>query len=635
MNKLLFFILFLMPVLLYARKKQDNSKAESLLRELPKAKEDTAKVTLLYNLSVSYLESDPDQVSKYGEMGLALAEKLNWEKGVVVIANLLGDNYTEQSKYPKALDCYAKALKINIAAGHILREATTLGKIAGVYDEQGNYPLALESENKVLKIAQDLQDKKSIAHSYGDLGSIYFDIAKHPSAIKGQNNLIAADKKGNLDRSIDYSTKSVKLSEEVGDIEQLRAAYKSLYAAQKMSGNVKGALDTYGKMMALKHAILNPRKAKEIERKQLEYEYGRHEDSMRALQKIADEKLQEQTQVLTQQQQKLQVTSKTLLVTQKEKEDTRVALEKTQTDLDSEKNISEEQGKKLTLAEEESALEAVKLQLQQNELQMKDRLLEARRKEQYFYIVGIVGLLAFSLLAYRSFRVQKKYNLALVKEKQRSEALLLNILPFEVAEELMEKGFADAKHFDNVTVLFTDFISFTLAAETMPPKQLVGELHVCFKAFDEILGKYRIEKIKTVGDAYLAVSGLPIANPNHAADIVAAAMEIRDFMQHRKKLLGDDTFCVRLGINSGSVVAGIVGVTKYAYDIWGDAVNIAARMEQCSEDGRINISETTYELVKDKYECEYRGKIEAKNKGNVDMYYLVREVNTKHLSPAH
>ena len=613
-RNLLLFIFFSIPVLVYAQNKQDNHAVELWLQELAKANDDTGKVTLLYNLALNYQETNPGLGIKYGETGLDLAEKLNWEKGIVITANLLGDNYTQQTKYAKALDCYFKALKINQESGHKLREAKTLRKIAVVYDEQDNYPLALESENKVLKITEDLQDKKGMAQCYGDFGGIYIDIAKHPAGAK-PNNLISPDKKINLNKSIEYSNKSVILSEEVGDIEQLKIAYKNLYTSQKMSGNVKDALATYGKMMKLKHAALDPRKAKEIEQKQLEYEYGKREDSMRAQQKIAEEKIIEQQQLL-------QTTNKTLSATEKDKEKTQLALQQTQTDLTQEKSNSEEKEKKLTLAEEESALQAVKLQLQKNELQMKDSELDMHTKERYFYILGLIGLMSFSLLAYRSYRLQKRYNSALIKEKKRSEGLLLNILPFEVAEELMEKGFAEAKHFDNVTVLFTDFICFTSAAEIMHPKQLVGELHMCFKAFDEILAKYNIEKIKTIGDAYLAVSGLPAPNPDHAADVVAAAIEIRDFMQQRKLQLGDNTFSVRLGINSGSVVAGIVGVTKYAYDIWGDAVNIAARMEQCSDDGKINISESTYKLIKDKYKCEHRGKIEAKNKGHVDMYYL-------------
>jgi len=219
--------------------------------------------------------------------------------------------------------------------------------------------------------------------------------------------------------------------------------------------------------------------------------------------------------------------------------------------------------------------------------------------------------------------ITEEKNKIIEKEKQESERLLLNILPSEVAEELKAKGYADAKLFDDVTVIYTDFVGFTKVSELLTPQQLVDELNACFKAFDEITDKYKIEKIKTMGDAFIAVAGLPAANPNHAIDMVKAAIEIKDFIQTRSKALGNKTFEIRIGIHSGSVVAGIIGVKKFAYDIWGDTVNTAARMEQNSEAGKINISEVTYDLVKDKFTCEYRGELEAKNKGKMKMYFVV------------
>ncbi|MBK8658067.1 MAG: tetratricopeptide repeat protein [Bacteroidetes bacterium] len=210
------------------------------------------------------------------------------------------------------------------------------------------------------------------------------------------------------------------------------------------------------------------------------------------------------------------------------------------------------------------------------------------------------------------------------REKKRADELLYNILPEEVALELKQKGTAGARHFDDVTVFFSDFKNFTTISEKLTPQQLVDELHECFSAFDNIMHKYNIEKIKTVGDAYLAVSGLPVANPNHAVDIINAAIEIQQFMKERSNRRGntEGLYQMRVGINSGSVVAGIVGIKKFAYDIWGDTVNTAARMEQNSEAGKINISQTTYQLVKDKFNCAYRGEIEAKNKGKMKMYFV-------------
>lgn len=210
----------------------------------------------------------------------------------------------------------------------------------------------------------------------------------------------------------------------------------------------------------------------------------------------------------------------------------------------------------------------------------------------------------------------------IVAEKQKSDDLLHNILPEEIASELKDRGATTAQMFDHVTVLFTDFVNFTIAGERMGSQALVEELHICFKAFDEIMDTYGIEKIKTIGDAYLAVCGLPSADKQHAEKVVNAAKDILAFMQNRRAELGDKTFEIRIGVHSGEVVAGIVGVKKFAYDIWGDTVNTASRMESKSEPGKINISETTYNLVKDKFTCTYRGELEAKNKGKLKMYFV-------------
>ena len=210
----------------------------------------------------------------------------------------------------------------------------------------------------------------------------------------------------------------------------------------------------------------------------------------------------------------------------------------------------------------------------------------------------------------------------LQKEKQKTENLLLNILPHEVAEELKENGSSEAKYYDEVSVLFTDFVNFTQSSEKMGAEKMLVELNECFTAFDMIMEKHGLEKIKTIGDAYLAVCGLPMKNDCHAYQTVLVALDIIKFIEERKKT-HPEALDIRIGVNSGSLIAGIVGVKKFAYDIWGDTVNTAARMEQNSEKGKINISESTYQLVKDKINCEYRGKIHTKGKGEMDMYFAL------------
>lgn len=219
----------------------------------------------------------------------------------------------------------------------------------------------------------------------------------------------------------------------------------------------------------------------------------------------------------------------------------------------------------------------------------------------------------------RTIELEKQKQLA-EEQRKKSDDLLLNILPSEIAEELKETGRSEAKLYQNVTVLFSDFVNFTRISEHLSPKDLVQELHLCFKAFDEITEKHGLEKIKTIGDAYLAVCGMPAVREDHARAAIMAAIEIAEWVKNPHNKC---KFEIRIGLNTGSVVAGIVGMKKYVYDIWGDTVNTAARMEQTSEIGKINITGSTYEMVKDEFECEYRGKVDAKNKGKIDMYFVL------------
>ncbi|TAD83443.1 MAG: GAF domain-containing protein [Bacteroidetes bacterium] len=212
----------------------------------------------------------------------------------------------------------------------------------------------------------------------------------------------------------------------------------------------------------------------------------------------------------------------------------------------------------------------------------------------------------------------------LALEKQKSDDLLTNILPVEIAQELKQFGRTNPKRFESVTVLFTDFVGFTHTSSTMSPEELVSTIDQCFGAFDEIVSRHKVEKIKTIGDAYMCVGGLPIANSTHATDTLKAAIEIRDWMANfnQQRLVQQlPIFNIRIGLHTGPVVAGVVGSKKFAYDVWGDTVNTASRMESSSETGKINLSGTTYKLVSEKFHCTHRGKIAAKNKGDIDMYF--------------
>jgi len=210
-------------------------------------------------------------------------------------------------------------------------------------------------------------------------------------------------------------------------------------------------------------------------------------------------------------------------------------------------------------------------------------------------------------------------------EKNKTDELLQNILPYEIAEQLKNKGSVKAKKYRMVSIMFTDFKDFTKISEELEPEDIIKELSVYFRKFDEITGDHFIEKIKTIGDAYMAVGGLPLRNKSNPIDTVLASLKIQRFMityNNSRKAKGLTVWGLRLGIHTGKVIAGVIGSKKFAYDIWGDAVNTAARLETAGEVGKVNISGVTYSYIKDFFDCTYRGKIAAKNKGEIDMYFV-------------
>ncbi|MBL8021486.1 MAG: adenylate/guanylate cyclase domain-containing protein [Leptospirales bacterium] len=252
-----------------------------------------------------------------------------------------------------------------------------------------------------------------------------------------------------------------------------------------------------------------------------------------------------------------------------------------------------------------------------------------------FFLLSInfAAALAGYVIEYqvRSNFIQRKLTDQALAEVERARAdsdlLLERILPVAVARELKERGEVEPLFFESVTVLFTDFVGFTQASERMLPDELVAELDACFSQFDAVAARNGIEKLKTIGDAYMCASGLPQLSATHAVDACLAALEFRAFMLQTHGLrnsVGEEFFQIRIGIHTGPVTAGVIGINKFAYDIWGDTVNTASRMESSGEPGRVNISGDTYELVKNFFECEYRGKVKAKGKGEVDMYFLER-----------
>ena len=278
------------------------------------------------------------------------------------------------------------------------------------------------------------------------------------------------------------------------------------------------------------------------------------------------------------------------------------------------------------------AMDSINLEKTELALQQQASEVDRQKTRKSLMMVGSGSTLALSFLLFFGFLNQKKSNKLLSQknekiqqEQERSEELLLNILPSEVAQELKQYGAAKAHRYDEVSVLFSDFKNFTGIAEELSPEKLISDLDHCFKAFDRITEKHGLEKIKTIGDAYLCAGGVPSPDPEHATRAVQAGLEMQRFLEDwkgEKMANGEKYFEARIGIHTGPIIAGVVGVKKFAYDIWGDTVNIASRMESSSEAGRVNISGSTYDLVKQLFNCSHRGKIDAKNKGEIDMYFV-------------
>ncbi len=553
----------------------------------------------------------------------------------------IGGIFTNQGNYPEALKNFFAALNIYESIGDKHGTADDYNNIGIVYNCQGNYPEAMKNYFAALKIDEAIGDKNRIAGDYANIGNVYAAQNNYPEAMKnyfaalkineaiGDKRLIAIDYanignacliQGNYPEALKNDSAALKIFEAFGDKQGMAACYNNIGYVSFHQGNYPEALKSYFAALRIAEAIGTERLIATLYNNigAAYTKLHRPEEGKKWLQKgLALSKETGAKEYVRNAFESLSSADSALGNYKTALENYKMYI------LYQDSLYNEENTKKLTQT-------AMQYEFDKKELADSIRhtaarkLIVAKLQKQRAYTwsgagAGIV-LLAFLMLIFRN-------NKKLGAEKQKSESLLLNILPEAIAAELKQNGNATAKQFDNVTVLFTDFASFTQTAEKLGPQQLVQELNECFTAFDNIIERNGLEKIKTIGDAYLAVCGLPAADPRHAQKTIQAALAIRDFIAERRKK--ENVFEIRIGIHTGSVVAGIVGVKKFAYDIWGDTVNTAARMEQSSPPGKINISETTYDLVKDDFACEYRGEIDAKGKGKVKMYFAEQPMREK------
>lgn len=643
-------ILFVLPVSLLAQ----LSESDSLKRLVDKTVNDSVKVDLLVKVSLSLYNSDPAESNRYALQAIILADKINYMSGKAQALKFAGLSNYKQGKFLDALDYFNQSIEIFRQSSDIAGEANILSNIGAMYSDQGVEDKALENLLQALKLSEKANDTLRIATALINIGSIYM---KKPITYDRalENFYHAFDLSKRIDYRPGYGTALINIGETYYDKKQYDSALHYFDRSIKEAGDDDETI-CYSLNMMGKIYLLNGQFAKAQELQQRSYtiasKSGRKLEMTKALIGLGNTYLGKGA---PEESIKMYASAKELASELNLNYDLKEIYEgfaKAYSNKSDFKNAFIYQNLlndiKDTIYNIQTDRKLSNLQLDfeiekkegQIELLTKDKALQdvelkRQRIAKNSAIVGLALLVIIAFILYRNYKMKIKTNKILDKQKDEIEALLLNILPAEVAHELQATGNATPKFYEQVSVLFTDFKSFSQLADNMSPQQVVEELNLYFTAFDVIIEKYNLEKIKTIGDAYMCAGGIPVEDENHLTNIVRAGLEIQKYIEvmNEKRLKeGSPAWDLRIGIHTGPLVAGVVGKKKYAYDIWGSTVNIAARMESNGEPGQINISAATYELVKNQFFCTYRGKVSAKNIGQIDMYFVNYEFGKRPLN---
>jgi len=587
---------------------------------------------------------------EYFNLSLKIGEEIGNRNIVASALNNIGSVYNYTANYTKTLEYYSLALKLFEQDKNQKQIAGTLFNMGYVYMNQGNNPKALLTFNRSLKIGEELNDNRIIANCLNTVGSIYWQQNDYPTTLEYFNRALKLFKEindksnvanillnislvlseeGDFQEALNYTKSALKIHEELGGKRGISTALNQLGSQYKKQNNYPNALELYNRALVIKNEV-DDKHGISGTLNNIGSIYQLQGDYDKALQYCMEGlALTEEIGVLEFQKASCQCLYDTYKAMGKGDE-ALLYLEKMRVVEDS--LNSEETSKKLqqmefakqALADSIANVEADRLveEAHQDEVRKKNRT-------RNILVGGALLLIMLAGGIYSRLRYIRKAKNIIEEEKDRSNNLLLNILPADIAEELKIHGKAEARDFDLVSILFTDFKGFTAASAKLSAADLVNEINTCFEAFDHIMGKYKIEKIKTIGDAYMAAGGLPVSTDDSVKNTVLAALEMQDFIGKRKAEMdaqNKPAFEMRVGIHTGPVVAGIVGVKKFQYDIWGDTVNTASRMESSGEVGEVNISQATFETLKDdpQFAFESRGKIEAKGKGEIEMYFVSR-----------
>ena len=586
------------------------------------------------------------------ERSLRVSEELNDLKGIAASLGNLGNVYSELGDHRRAQECAERSLEIEIRVGNQDGIAHSLNNLGSMHLNRGDYLRALDLFERSLAIREKMQDQVGIAYGLVNIGNIHhmqgdqrkaldyyersrvlFEVSAYPLGIATSLNRM-----GNAHVTLhDYAValaffqQALTIRQEIGERMGMAEALVSMADLYREQGEYAHAEEHYAQALMLANEIAHQWYVAQchVGMGIVHLDQGRTSDAIRScrmalataeelsaldLKKTACKCLYDGYKTMGNGSEAL-----VYLERMKAVEDSLQAEETT-------RELERMEFAKLMLVDSIAKAEEARLveEAHREEIRTKNRT------RNYLAVSGLALLLVAVGLYSRSRYMRRSRDL-ISKERDRSENLLLNILPAEVAAELKEKGRAEAREYAQVSILFTDFKGFTEASARLIAGDLVNEINTCFEAFDRIVEQHGIEKIKTIGDAYMAAGGLPVPTDGATQRTVLAALDMQDFITRRhaeRAAHGLPAFEMRVGIHTGPVVAGIVGVKKFQYDIWGDTVNTASRMESSGEVGQVNISEATYALVKQEPGLTFtpRGKVQAKGKGEMEMYFVNRSL---------
>ena len=554
-----------------------------------------------------YAKSEFKEVVNYWNQSLAVFREIGDPKGISNLLSNLGAVYQSKADYTTALEYNIESLKYAELSGDTSRIATSLINIGTIYaDDELTHDKAQETFKEVLEVSKNLNRADITGTTYNNIGELLFSQSKPKEALPYFEKAYDEFESLGISNTPYVLNYISKIHEQLGDYDlALTYADRAYQVAESVDSKIEMSQaaitrgEIYKKQLNSEKSIQSYQEAEQIA-------------SLLETNNELSESYEGLAQIYAQQGNYQRAYSYQLKNNQVDEE-----IRSSEND-----EIINNLRFQLDLEQKEKEIEI----LNRDNALKEAEIAQADTAQKLFLALGAFLLTIIGGITYL-YRYSRKSNQLISEERNRVEKILLNILPKDTADELQQKGYVEAKRFDQTTVLFTDFKGFTAFSERMSAEEMVKSIDFYFSKFDEIIGRYNLEKIKTIGDAYMCAGGLPTKNSTNAKDAVLAGLEILSFVKTVSLTppVGIQPLEVRIGINTGRTVAGIVGTKKFQYDIWGSTVNIASRMESACEIGKINISDNTYQLIKDDIACNYRGEIEVKNGLKLKMYYVSEE----------